>query len=233
MVKTTTATEPTVLTPKPQTARGKATDVTFLRSFLIAASAPKVLKFQDTLVSIEGLPMRDRPADLAWGVHGSRAISDASVFYSRASLDQGQLLYEVDLSLRVNHLRQSTTSVDEQVARDSGLLATSRLRSEYQKEVREIILGYIAPKVPADVMTRVAELELDALLMQFPSAVWRFMRERPWLHAVIHPALVRVAEPSETRGAVTARLQIITFRIDPERIEHATVRQLPDVPVTI
>jgi len=233
MVKTTTSHKATVLTPKPETSQGKVTDVTFLRSFLIATGAPKVLRFQDTLVTIEGAPMGDRPADLAWGVHGSRAISDASVFYSRASLDQGQLLYEIDLSLRVSQLRQSTTSVDEKIARDSGLLATSRLRSEYQKEVRGIILGYIKPKVPADVMKRVAELDLDALLMQFPSAVWRFMRERPWLHAVIHPALVRVAEPAGKRGPVTARLQIITFRIDPERIEHATVRQLPEVPVTI
>ncbi|WP_298706114.1 hypothetical protein [uncultured Variovorax sp.] len=233
MVKTTTAIKRTVLAPKPEGSRGKATDVTILRSFQFATREPGALHFQDTLVTIEGLPMRDRPEDLAWGVHGSRAINDASVLYSRAALDRSKLLYEIDLSLRVSHLRQSTTSVSEQIARDSGLLATSRMRSDYQKEVRDTVLGYIEPKVTPDVMKRVTELDLDALLIQFPSAVWRFMRERDWLHAVIHPALVRVADASGQQPAVMARLQIITFRIDPLRIEHATVRQLPDVLVTI
>lgn len=233
MVKITTAREPIVLPPKPEKTRGKATDVTILRSFQFATRAPEVLHYQDALVAIEGLPMRDRPEDLAWGVHGSRAINDASVLYSRAALDRNKLLYEVDLSLRVSQLRQSTTSVSEKIARDSGLLATSRMKSDFQKEVRDTVLGYIEPKVSLDVMKRATQLDLDALLIQFPSAIWRFMRERDWLHAVIHPALVRVAEASGQQPAVTARLQIITFRIEPRRIEHATVRQLPDVPVTI
>ena len=225
--------EPTLLTSKPNSPRGRQVNLTFLRSFLVSASTPRQIRYQDTLVHIEGLPMRERPADLVWGVHGSRSISDASIYFSRASLDEGKLLYEIDMSVYFDNLRKSTTSVTEAIVKESGLLSAGRLKAEYQQEVRQEILGYLKEKVPQKILSQAEEMELEDLLIQFPSAVWRYMRERPWLRGFVHPALVRVAEATDKRPAVNARLQIITFRVEPERIEQATVRQRPEIPITI
>ena len=222
--------EPIVL---PSKSSGRQVDLTFLRSYLISAKTPKQVRYQDTLVPIVGLPLKDRPADLLWGVHGSRAISDASVYFSRASLDEGKLLYELDLSVRFEKLRHATTSVTEETVKASGLLTVGRLKANYEADIRDEVLGYLEGKVPAKVQAQASKMVLEDLLMQFPSAVWRYMRERPWLFGFVHPALVRVADATDTRPDVNAKLQIITFRADPSRIEQATVRQLPDIPITI
>ena len=135
--------------------------------------------------------------------------------------------------MRFEKLRHATTSVTEETVKASGLLTVGRLKASYEAAVRREVLGYLEGKVPAKVQVQASKMVLEDLLMQFPSAVWRYMRERPWLFGFVHPALVRVAEATDKRPAVNAKLQLITFRADPSRIEQATVRQMPDIPITI
>lgn len=227
-------TEPIRLTPKTEENPGKVLDLTTIRAYLITSQAPKVVRYLEVMPHIEGLPAKERPADLAWGVHGNRSISDANVYYSRAALDEGKTLYDVELNLRIDNLRTSTIAVDEKVARASGLLTATRLKSDYAAEVHATIIGYLEEKkLPRKYLDAAREMTLDDLLVQFPSAVWRYLRERPWLRAFIHPALVRVADATAQRAAVSTRLQIITFRIDRKRLEQNSVRQLPKVQITI
>lgn len=227
-------TEPVLLQPKTKERPGKILNLTTMRTFLLASRAPKSVRYQDSMPHIEGLPTKERPADIAWGVHGNRSISDASVYYSRAALDEGKTLYEIELNLRIDNLRQSTVAVDEDIAKASGLITCGRLKAGYAAEIHATIMGYLEEsKLPRTYLDAAREMSLDDLLVQFPSAVWRYLRERPWLRAFVHPALVRVADANDRRAAVSTRLQIITFRIDPERLEQNVVRQLPNVPITI
>ncbi len=224
---------PFVLPPKAEKRIGRAQGATFFRSFLLIDQRPSVIDYRDTLLHIEGVNPKDVPADLAWGIHGTRSMTDASIYFSKASIDEGKLLYELDLWMAFDHLKESTTSVTEELVRKSGILTSSRLRADYEQEVKDIVLSYLDGRVTAKEYKVVAGLSLDQLLVQFPSAVWRFMRERPYVKAFVHSAAVRVAEKNAKRDAVVARLNVITFRPDPKKIVEAAVRQDKEIKITL
>lgn len=212
---------------------GRAHGATFFRSFLLADQRPPVINYRDTLVQIEGLNAKDAPADLAWGIHGTRSIADASIYFSKASIDEGKLLYELDVWVAFDHLKAATTSVTEELVRSSGILTSGRLRADYEQEVKDIVLSYLEGRIPAKEFQAAAGLSLEHLLVRYPSAVWRFMRERPYVKAFVHSAAVRVAEKNEKRDAVVARLNVITFRPDPKKVVEAAVRQDREIKITL
>lgn len=224
---------PVVLPPRDEKRIGRANGATFFRSFLLADRRPSVIDFRETLVGLEGTNPRDLPDDLVWAVHGTRSISDASIYFSKASIDEGKLLYEVELWMAFDNLKVSTTSVTEQSVRNSGLLTSTRLRADYEEELKGIVLSYLDGRLTKKDFAVVSTLSLQQLLVQFPSAVWRFMRERPYVKGFIHQAVVRVAEKNDRRDAVAARLNVITFRPDPKRVVEASVRQDAGIKVTL
>lgn len=225
--------QPVVLPPRDEKRIGRANGATFFRSFLLADRRPSVIDFRETLVGLEGTNPRDLPDDLVWAVHGTRSISDASIYFSKASIDEGKLLYEVELWMAFDNLKVSTTSVTEQSVRNSGLLTSTRLRADYEEELKDIVLSYLDGRLTKKDFAVVSTLSLQQLLVQFPSAVWRFMRERPYVKGFIHQAVVRVAEKNDRRDAVAARLNVITFRPDPKRVVEASVRQDAGIKVTL
>ena len=224
---------PVVLPPRDEKRIGRANGATFFRSFLLTDRRPSVIDFRETLVGLEGTNHRDLPEDLVWAVHGTRSISDASIYFSKASIDEGKLLYEVELWMAFDNLKVSTTSVTEQSVRNSGLLTSTRLRADYEEELKGIVLSYLDGRLTKKDFAVVSTLSLQQLLVQFPSAVWRFMRERPYVKGFIHQAVVRVAEKNDKRDAVAARLNVITFRPDPKRVVEASVRQDSKIKVTL
>lgn len=225
--------QPVVLPPRDEKRIGRANGATFFRSFLLADRRPSVIDFRQTLVGLEGTNPRDLPEDLVWAVHGTRSISDASIYFSKASIDEGKLLYEVELWMAFDNLKESTTSVTEQSVRNSGLLTSTRLRADYEEELKDIVLSYLDGRLTKKDFAVVSTLSLQQLLVQFPSAVWRFMRERPYVKGFIHQAVVRVAQKNDKRDAVAARLNVITFRPDPKRVVEASVRQDSGIKVTL
>lgn len=223
---------PFVLPSKTEKRVGRAQGATFFRSFLLTDQRPSVIDYRDTLVHIEGVNLKDLPEDLSWGIHGTRSITDASIYFSKASIDEGKLLYELDLWMAFDNLKESTTSVTEELVRSSGILASSRLRGDYEKELKDTVLSYLDGRLPAKSYVAAKELSLEQLLIQFPSAVWRFMRERPYVKAFIHSAVVRVAEKTAKRDAVVAKLNVITFRHEHKKIVEAAVRQDKEIKIT-
>jgi hypothetical protein len=224
--------QPIVLPSKTEKRVGRAQGATFFRSFLLADQRPSVIVYRDTLVRIEGVNPKELPEDFSWGIHGTRSITDASIYFSKASIDEGKLLYELDLWMAFDNLKESTTSVTEKLVRSSGILASGRLRGDYEKELKGIVLSYLDGRISAKALAEANELSLEQLLIQFPSAVWRFMRERPYVKAFIHSALVRVAEKNAKRDAVVAKLNVITFRHEAKKIVEAAVRQDKEMKIT-
>jgi len=224
---------PVVLPPRVEKRIGRVNGATFFRSFLLTDRRPSVIDFRDTLVGIEGTNPRDLPDDLLWGVHGTRSIADASIYFSKASIDEGKLLYEIEVWMAFDNLKESTTSVTEQAVRNSGILTSTRLRADYEQEIKSIVLSYLEGRIPKKEFNAVSTLTLQLLLVRYPSAVWRFMRERPYVKAFIHQAMVRVAEKNAVREAVAARLNVITFRPEPKRVVESSVRQDPDIRITM
>ena len=222
-----------VLPPRDEKRIGRANGATFFRSFLLTDRRPSVIDFRETLVGLEGTNPRDLPDDLVWAVHGTRSISDASIYFSKASIDEGKLLYEVEVWMAFDNLKDSTTSVTEESVRNSGLLTSTRLRADYEQELKDIVLSYLEGRITKKDFAVVSTLSLQQLLVQFPSAVWRFMRERPYVKGFVHQAAVRVAEKNDKRDAVAARLNVITFRPDPKRVVEASVRQDSKIKVTL
>lgn len=212
---------------------GRPHSATPCRTFVLAESRPAIINYHDALVTIEGTNPADLPAEFAWGIHGNRSMADASIYFSKAAAEAGKLLYEVELWMSFNALKESTTSVTEELVRNSGLLASTRLRADYEEEVKEVVMSYLDGRLSAKDYKAASALKLQQLLVQFPSAVWRFMRERPYVKAFIHQAMVRVAEKNGRRDAVAARLNVITFRPDPKRIVEAVVRQDAEIKVSL
>lgn len=217
--------QPVVLPERDENRIGRANGATFFRSFLLTDRPPAVINFRDTLVGLEGTNPRDLPEEFMWAVHGTRSLADASIYFSKAAIDEGKLLYEVDVWMSYDNLKESTTSVTEEHVRNSGLLTSTRLRSDYELELKDIVLSYLEGRITKKDYAAASTLTLQQLLIQFPSAVWRFMRERPYVKGFIHQAVVRVAEKTPKRDAVAARLNVITFRPDPKRVVEAAVRQ--------
>ncbi|TAL65687.1 MAG: hypothetical protein EPN79_10935 [Burkholderiaceae bacterium] len=219
-----------ILPPAPRRL-GRAQGATYLRTYLLADEEPKSINFRDTLVHIDGLPDAPNPKDLLWGVYGSRAINDASIYMSRASIDENKRLYEIDMWLRIDHLKSAAAAVDEAIVRETGLVVTSRLRAVFRDEFKQTLLSYLEPYLSKKMFSTVSEFDLDTLLVQFPNAAWKYIREREWVFAVVHPAIVQVAKATEARAAVMARMQVITFRADASRVVEATVRQDARIPI--
>lgn len=61
---------------------------------------------------------------------------------------------------------------------------------------------------------------------RFPNAVWKYMREHEWAFAVVHPAIVEI-------GTVKAKLQVITFRADRDRVSYTEVRQDAGIKISV
>ncbi|CAN7775525.1 hypothetical protein LJR290_007773 [Variovorax sp. LjRoot290] len=223
---------PFVLPSKMEKRIGRAQGATFFRSFYLADQRPTVVDYRDTLVHIEGTNPKELPDEFSWGIHGTRSIADASIYFSKASIDEGKLLYELDLWMFFDNLKESTTSVTEELVRSSGILSSGRMRADYEKEVKDIVLSYLEGRVTSKEYKAATELSLEWLLMKYPSAVWRFMRERPYVKAFVHYAMVRVAPKTNKREAVVAKLNVITFRPDPKKIVEAAVRQDNEIKIT-
>lgn len=225
--------QPVVLPSRVEKRIGRPNSATPYRSFVLADRRPAVINYRDTLVSLEGTSPGSLPEEFAWGIHGTRSMADASIYFSKAAAEAGKLLYEVELWMTFDDLKESTTSVQEKHVRNSGLLTSTRLRADYEQEIKDIVMSYLDGRLTSKDYKAASALSLQHLLVQFPSAVWRFMRERPYVKAFVHQAMVRVAEKNDRRDAVAARLNIITFRPDPKRIVEAVVRQDSEIKVTL